>query len=122
MNKPKADWLSWILQLIFGCFAGAGIGLVAVGKGWNHPYFYGRNGSGSWLEGGDIPLFVIGMGLFMGASFSNAGNSVWAPRDSINPDKINQSKASKLLSLLIGITGLGLMIFAVLRTYGWLRW
>ena len=112
MTKPKADWLGWWIQLIFGIVVGSLLGCALASKG--------RYSPGWWLDGNLVFPFVIGAGLITGAIASQFGDRLWMENFSkfVFPDDsdIPQSNLSKICSILIGITGAGMMIYAILTT------
>jgi len=108
VNNPKADWLAWFLQLIFGIVVGIVLGfyLAQVRRG------------GWWLKNDVVYDFTIGAGLITGAIASQYGDRLWmGDSNSLFPeDGIKQSYYSILCSILIGIKGAGLVIYAVWTT------
>jgi uncharacterized membrane protein YeaQ/YmgE (transglycosylase-associated protein family) len=67
MNRPKADWLGWILQFILGFIAGVVGGFVLAS----------RRRSGWWLNSGMVLYFILGAGLLGGDLASHYGDRLW---------------------------------------------
>jgi hypothetical protein len=112
MKTLKADWLAWGLQLVFGFIIGAAVGFMLISK--RRRWSYG--GSGWWVNGDVVPYFIIGTGLLVGAVATVMGDNLWLGY-SIFPDVgFHQTNFSRLCSILIGIAGAGMMIYAILTT------
>jgi len=112
MKRSGADWLSWVLQFIVGCFVGAFIGVSLLVRRFGPPL----------IRGEMYYVFVSGAALVGGAIASHYGDELWLR--SVNrrfpPDPPEQSNASNLCSLVIGIGGVLVMLFAVCRNFGFL--
>jgi len=113
MKPPKADWLAWTLQFIFG-------GVV----GWVFAFYviscrYTR-GSSYLLESSDVMPFLIGAAFLGGALASYYGDRLWMEDRVIPNDPVPQSYNSFACSVTIGAVGVGLMVCAIFRTIGWM--
>lgn len=111
MNRTgtqKADWLGWILQFIFGFFPGILVGFIVIS----------RRRHGWWINGELVPYFILGAGLLGAALASHYGDRLWMEYRVIPLDQNPQSRISILLSVLIGLAGVGLMGFAILKHAG----
>ena len=109
MPTRKADWLAWGLQLIVGFVAGVLLGFVVI-----HP---GRH-SGRWVvNAAVVPHFITGAGLLVAAIASRYGDRLWMDYRVIPPDEPGQSRASVAMSVAIGLSGAGLIAFALLRHF-----
>jgi hypothetical protein len=78
-----------------------------------------RRRGGWWLDLHVLIYFIIGTGLILGAIATQKGDRIWMMgryTRFLPPEKIQQSKFSRLCSILIGITGAGLVMYAVLIT------
>lgn len=113
MTKPrqeKADWMAWWMQFIVGFVVGVIIGFIlSDGKGFRRLWRMHDN---------SIIIFTIGAGLILGAIATQKGDRLWMRRYTrfLPPEEIQQSQISRLCSILIGITGAGMMMYAVLTT------
>lgn len=109
--KSKADWLAWTLQLILGFIGGFILSFfLSLSKR-----------RGSWLSEDCIMPFAFGVALLASAFTSHFGDRIWLGDDSyrmIPPEEPRQSSFSTTFSIVIGIAGVGLIGFAVLRTFG----
>ena len=116
MNSPKADWLAWVLQFIFGGVVGLVLGFYAISC---RSHYY-ATGSSYLLESRDVMPFLIGASLLGGALASYFGDRLWMEDRVIPNDPVPQSHNSFALSVTIGAVGVGLMGCAILRTVGWM--
>jgi hypothetical protein len=108
MTRANADWLGWVLQFIFGFFPGIFLGFIVIS----------RRRHGWWIDSALVPYFILGAGLLGGALASHYGDRLWMDVRVFPLYENVQSRFSILLSVLIGLTGVGLMVFAVLKTIG----
>lgn len=109
MSHRRADWLGWSLQFIFGFMVGVILGFFLISRR-RHP---------GWLVNGEVVHhFILGAGLLSAAVASHFGDQLWVDYRVIPPDVPDQSRFSILLSVMAGVSGVGLMAFAVLRTMG----
>jgi hypothetical protein len=110
MNR-QANWLSWSLQFIIGLVVGGLGGLWLLMR---------RGYSMFWLSPNLVPHFIAGASLLGGGLASYYGDRLWLDDYIIPQEPPEQSDLSKNLSLLAGCAGVGLMLFAVLRYFGWI--
>jgi hypothetical protein len=68
MANPKADWLGWIVQFVFGFVPGVFVGFMVIHKG--------RCG-GYWIDDALVPYFIGGAGLLGGSLASHYGDRLW---------------------------------------------
>jgi len=116
MKPQKADWLAWILQFIFGGAIGLLVGYMLISK--RRRYYY----SGSnpyWLQSNDVWPFIIGAALLVGAIASHFGDRLWVAYRIFPNNEVPNSNFSTFCSIVLGVIGVGLMMFAVVRTVGW---
>lgn len=112
--KKGADWIAWTMQAIAGFLVGAIIGGALVARG--------RTRS-PWIEFADYPLWLTGAGLIGAAFASYIGDRIWSGesdtyhRLSTLAD-MRHSRASKILSWLVGLLGLVLMASVIIRHLG----
>lgn len=106
--RRGADWLGWVLQFIFGSFAGAFLGFALIAR---------RRHSGWMLDVSVVPHFILGAGLLGAALASHYGDRLWMDYRVIPPDSPDQSALSVALSILTGAVGVSLMGFALLRHF-----
>lgn len=107
MEKPQADWMSWVLHYIFGLVVGAG---MAFGGGMRWNRF-----SSSTLDGDQL-LIVLGSAFIGGGLASQFGDRFWS--DSyrcIPPDEITHSQASKIASVFSWLVGSLLLFLGLIR-------
>jgi len=108
--KHGADWLAWFLQFIFGCFVGVFFGFALIIRRHGPP-----------LIGYDMFfVFLSGAALAGGAVASHYGDELWlgSTYRVFPPNAPEQSDLSNICSLVIGICGVLLMLFAVCRSFG----
>jgi H+/gluconate symporter-like permease len=110
MKTGGADWLSWVLQFIVGCFVGAFIGFSLILRRYRPPL----------ISGDMCYVFISGAALMGGAIASHYGDELWlrSTYRVFPPDAPEQSKTSNICSLVIGICGVLMVIFSVCRNYG----
>jgi hypothetical protein len=65
-----------------------------------------------------VLYFILGAGLLGGALASHYGDRLWMEVRTFPLYENAQSRFSVLLSILIGLIGIGLMAFAVSMTFG----
>lgn len=102
MRKP-ADWLAWCLQFICGLLVGGFVGFRLMSEGAMPTD--GRGGA-----------FFAGTALIGAALASRYGDRLWIG-DSyrvIPPDEPRSNHASRMVSLLAGLIGCVVLIFALL--------
>jgi len=117
MKNPKADWLAWFLQFIFGGVIGLLIGYTLISK--RRRYYY-RGSNLYWLQSNDVWLFIIGAALLVGAIASHFGDRLWVAYRIFPNEEVPNSNFSVICSIVLGVIGVGMMLFAVVRTMGWL--
>jgi hypothetical protein len=110
MTGAKADWLGWVLQFIVGFVLGCLLGFIVISKG--------RYSTGYWVNSEVVLYFILGAGLLGGSLASHYGDRLWMDVRVFPLYENSQSRFSILLSVLIGLIGVGLMVFAVLKTIG----
>jgi len=66
--KQHADWLSWILQFLFGMFVGACFALGIVSR---------RGGRSSFIPDDDKGLFILALSLAIGGLAASLGDRLW---------------------------------------------
>jgi len=115
--KKKADWLAWFLQFVFGAVIGLFIGYMLISKRSRYSYYHG--GNPYLLQSNDVMPFIIGASLLVGAIASHFGDRLWVAYRIFPNDEVPNSNFSNLCSIVLGVIGLGLMVFAVVRTMGW---
>ena len=67
----------------------------------------------------DILPFCIGIGLIVGAVATHYGDRLWLGENcnrTLPPDEVEESNASRTCTIVIGLAGAALMIYAILRT------
>lgn len=107
-RKPRADWMAWSLQLLFGCIVGACLGYLV----WGRMIRLGLVTIAEW------PGIITGTALFVGAITSRRGDRTWFRSSLFDPEPPPQSPASKAASFVIGSYGVlqfGLTLFSHLR-------
>ena len=107
MNR-KADWLASGLPLIVGLVLGVLLGslvtLIALAfMDW-------------WLTGA-VAAFVMGAALLVAAIASLSGDRLWMGNKVIPADEPQQNRVSAICAVLIGLTGIGLMAYALWRVF-----
>lgn len=110
-RKPRADWMAWSLQLLFGCIVGACLGYLV----WGRMMRLGLVAIGQW------PGIITGTALFVGAITSRRGDRTWFRPSLFDPEPPPQSPASKAASFVIGSYGVlqfCLTLFSHLRRAG----
>jgi cell division protein FtsW (lipid II flippase) len=101
--------MAWWIQLVFwfvpGCFVG-----FLLARRCRHRF---------WLDEGAVLPWILGAGLILGAIATQKGDRLWMDRVTrfLPPEEYQQSQFSRLCSLLIGIAGVGMMIYALLMTF-----
>ena len=109
--KRRANWLAWSLQFIFGLVIG---GLVGVGV------LMRRNSVNLfWMSPNLVPYFLIGAALLGAGLASHYGDRLWLDDYIIPQESPKQSNLSRNCSFLAGAVGVGLMVYAVCRDFGW---
>jgi hypothetical protein len=110
MKRGGADWLSWVLQFIFGFFVGAFFGVALITRRHRFPF----------IGGNMFFVFILGAALVGGAIASHYGDELWlhSTYRMFPPDPPEQSDLSNICSLVIGIGGMLVMLFAVCRNFG----
>jgi len=122
-KSEGVDWFSWSTYFTCGFIVGIAFGYLRfIHLRFSHSsenWLLGR----IWLNHDDIIPFILGMGLLMGAFFSQLKR--FRMREGsysslIFPHRHKQSLASIFCSIVIGIIGIGLMVFAVMRTFNYM--
>jgi len=116
-KNPKADWLAWFLQFIFGATIGFLLGYVCISRHTRYNFY--TSGRCLLLQPSDVLPFLLGASLWIGAIASHFADRLWVAYRIFPNDKVPQSKFSNVCSMVVGIIGVGLMVFAVMRTFGW---
>ncbi len=112
MNQ-RADWLAWSLQFVVGLVFGALISLCFIRGG-------GGRRSLPLIIPSIAPSFTLGAALVGAALASYYGDQLWLDSSYrvIPPDAPQHSDISRRVSLITGIVGGGLILFAVARSFG----
>jgi len=112
-----ADWLAWFLQFIFGAAVGFLMGYVVISRHTRYNYYSG--GRCFLLQPSDVIPFLFGASIWIGAIASHFGDRLWVAYRIFPNDKVPQSKFGNFCSIVVGMIGVGLMVVAVMRTFGW---
>ena len=122
-KSQGADWFGWSTYFTVGLLVGVAFGYFRfIHLRFNHSsenWLLGR----IWLNHDDIIPFILGMGLLIGAIFSQMKRfrrKEGSYSSFLFPHKVKQSPASVLCSIVIGIIGIGLMVFATMRTLNYM--
>jgi len=108
--KSQMDWAAWLLQTLVGFLIGSALGFsLATGKNF-----------AMWAMDAEIEMaicFIAGIGLVMGTIATQFCDRAWLRvLSSYPPDEIEHNVASRIMSLVLGVVGVGLTIDAVLIT------
>jgi hypothetical protein len=102
--KPRTDWIAWSLHLIFGIFAGSGVGFLVARMLFR---FY--------LTGFDAMLLVVaGFSLCCGAFTSFHGNLAWMMPSVFTPSQPPQTRKPRNCSIIIGTIGAALILLPII--------
>jgi hypothetical protein len=93
--KPRADWMAWSLQLLFGLVVGSCGGWLI----WGHLLDLRFVTIDQW------PGIISGVALFVGALASRRGDRMWFRSSVFDSEPPAQSPASKAASFVIGSYG-----------------
>ena len=66
--KKQADWLSWVLQFLFGLSVGACFGLMLISR---------RGGRSSFIPEQDTSLFILALSLAFAGLAASLGDRLW---------------------------------------------
>jgi len=115
MKNQIKFWIGWAYQIVFGLMMGFLVGFLVVIK---------PKGSGGILRNSDTLPFVLGMGLLFVTLVTQfcyrmdrgrEGTRFYASSEFAENSVLQNIK--NILSILIGITGVALMVMSLLRTY-----
>ena len=105
--KQRADWLAWSLHFIAGLIIGAILGLYITRRGWR---------LATTTPPQHLLMLVTGA-AFIGAGLASYyGDRLWVGSSYrvILPDEISRNTTSKVLSIITGAIGGGLIFIALL--------
>jgi H+/Cl- antiporter ClcA len=107
----RANWTSWVLQLLGGLVAGAFGGLVLIHR---------KHRPDAWMRSDCVPLFLAGCTFFGGGLASYLGDRLWyAGSTSMHTvDWQDHSFISALVSIVMMVVGGVLVVYALVRHFG----
>jgi hypothetical protein len=111
--KGTGNWLGWILQFILGFIVGVFFGWIIIN----------RRRMGPWMMLEAIPWFLVGAGLITGSVASYMGDRLWIGDNYrvIPPDSPEQTAASVITSIAIGLAGVACAAYALMLHFDLLK-
>lgn len=105
--KKSADWIAWCLQFVFGFIVGRlFVAFIGLSSGWLQ-----------LLAEEKQAQVCLGSGLVAAGLATRYGDRLWMNNafKLIPPDKPQSNRLSRTMSLLTGLAGCGIILFAIFR-------